>query len=82
MLLYFVICPLFLFSADVKPSKRRQPFVPYALRNHTGCTMWFATLTTTPTRYCIYNTRHDCVFILLSLHVVKKERLKSQKLRY
>ncbi|XP_029689291.1 vacuolar protein sorting-associated protein 13D isoform X3 [Takifugu rubripes] len=35
---------------DVKLSKRRQPFVPYALRNHTGCTMWFATLTTTPTR--------------------------------
>lgn len=40
----------FLFPADVKLSKRRQPFVPYALRNHTGCTMWFATLTTTPTR--------------------------------
>lgn len=38
------------FHADVKLSKRRQPFVPYALRNHTGCTMWFATLTTTPTR--------------------------------
>lgn len=40
-----------LFHADVKLSKRRQPFVPYALRNHTGCTMWFATLTTTPTRW-------------------------------
>ena len=38
------------FPADVKLSKKRQPFVPYALRNHTGCTMWFATLTTTPTR--------------------------------
>lgn len=25
--------------------------MPYALRNHTGCTMWFATLTTTPTRW-------------------------------
>uniref|UniRef100_A0A452R752 UBA domain-containing protein n=1 Tax=Ursus americanus TaxID=9643 RepID=A0A452R752_URSAM len=25
-------------------------FVPFALRNHTGCTLWFATLTTTPTR--------------------------------
>uniref|UniRef100_A0A672ZCY6 Vacuolar protein sorting 13 homolog D n=1 Tax=Sphaeramia orbicularis TaxID=375764 RepID=A0A672ZCY6_9TELE len=33
-------------SSSVKLSKRRQPFVPYALRNHTGCTMWFATLTT------------------------------------
>ncbi|MGH0118333.1 UNVERIFIED_CONTAM: hypothetical protein FKN15_048569 [Acipenser sinensis] len=39
--------------ADVKFSKRRQPFVPYALRNHTGCTMWFATITTTPTRVAL-----------------------------
>nr|XP_015192573.1 PREDICTED: vacuolar protein sorting-associated protein 13D isoform X1 [Lepisosteus oculatus] len=39
--------------ADVKMSKRRQPFVPYALRNNTGCTMWFATLTTTPTRVAL-----------------------------
>nr|XP_020474604.1 vacuolar protein sorting-associated protein 13D isoform X1 [Monopterus albus] len=39
--------------AEVKLSKRRQPFVPYALRNHTGCTMWFATLTTTPTRVAL-----------------------------
>ncbi|KAM9751025.1 intermembrane lipid transfer protein VPS13D isoform 4-T4 [Menidia menidia] len=39
--------------ADAKLSKRRQPFVPYALRNHTGCTMWFATLTTTPTRVAL-----------------------------
>ncbi|XP_078095172.1 intermembrane lipid transfer protein VPS13D isoform X5 [Mustelus asterias] len=36
-----------------KIPKRRQPFVPYALRNHTGCTMWFATLTTTPTRVAL-----------------------------
>ncbi|KAI3356825.1 hypothetical protein L3Q82_003332 [Scortum barcoo] len=40
-------------SRGVKLSKRRQPFVPYALRNHTGCTMWFATLTTTPTRVAL-----------------------------
>ncbi|XP_041130652.1 vacuolar protein sorting-associated protein 13D-like isoform X3 [Polyodon spathula] len=39
--------------ADVKLSKRRQPFVPYALRNHTGCTMWFATITMTPTRVAL-----------------------------
>ncbi|XP_072553553.1 intermembrane lipid transfer protein VPS13D isoform X2 [Salminus brasiliensis] len=39
--------------ADVKLSKRRQPFIPYALRNHTGCTMLFATLTTTPTRVAL-----------------------------
>ncbi|KAI5095714.1 vacuolar protein sorting-associated protein 13D isoform X1, partial [Silurus meridionalis] len=39
--------------ADAKLSKRRQPFIPYALRNHTGCTMWFATLTTTPTRVAL-----------------------------
>uniref|UniRef100_A0A8C2JST0 Vacuolar protein sorting 13 homolog D n=1 Tax=Cyprinus carpio TaxID=7962 RepID=A0A8C2JST0_CYPCA len=32
---------------------KRQPFVPYALRNHTGCTMYFATLTTTPTRVAL-----------------------------
>ncbi|EDL29728.1 mCG140286, isoform CRA_b [Mus musculus] len=37
--------------AEVKTPKRRQPFVPFALRNHTGCTLWFATLTTTPTRH-------------------------------
>ncbi|KAG8434275.1 hypothetical protein GDO86_012595 [Hymenochirus boettgeri] len=36
--------------AEVKTAKRRQPFVPFALRNHTGCTLWFSTLTTTPTR--------------------------------
>ncbi|XP_029973693.1 vacuolar protein sorting-associated protein 13D, partial [Salarias fasciatus] len=38
---------------NAKLSKRRQPFVPYALRNHTGCTMWFATMTTTPTRVAL-----------------------------
>ncbi|XP_072833810.2 intermembrane lipid transfer protein VPS13D [Pogona vitticeps] len=36
--------------AEMKAPKRRQPFVPFALRNHTGCTLWFSTLTTTPTR--------------------------------
>ncbi|XP_018606143.2 vacuolar protein sorting-associated protein 13D isoform X2 [Scleropages formosus] len=38
---------------DVKLSRRRQPFVPFALRNHTGCTLSFATLTTTPTRVAL-----------------------------
>ncbi|XP_036316795.1 vacuolar protein sorting-associated protein 13D isoform X8 [Pipistrellus kuhlii] len=38
-------------QTEVKTPKRRQPFVPFALRNHTGCTLWFATLTTTPTRH-------------------------------
>ncbi|CAJ1055202.1 vacuolar protein sorting-associated protein 13D isoform X2 [Xyrichtys novacula] len=42
-----------IIQTDVKLSKRRQPFVPYALRNHTGCTLWFATLTTTPTRVAL-----------------------------
>ncbi|XP_068514969.1 intermembrane lipid transfer protein VPS13D isoform X4 [Anas acuta] len=37
-------------QTEMKTPKRRQPFVPFALRNHTGCTLWFATLTTTPTR--------------------------------
>ncbi|XP_024605692.1 vacuolar protein sorting-associated protein 13D isoform X4 [Neophocaena asiaeorientalis asiaeorientalis] len=37
-------------QTEMKAPKRRQPFVPFALRNHTGCTLWFATLTTTPTR--------------------------------
>ncbi|KAK1801786.1 hypothetical protein P4O66_022429 [Electrophorus voltai] len=40
-------------QTEVKLSKRRQPFIPYALRNHTGCTMCFATLTTTPTRVAL-----------------------------
>uniref|UniRef100_A0A3B3DNX5 Vacuolar protein sorting 13 homolog D n=1 Tax=Oryzias melastigma TaxID=30732 RepID=A0A3B3DNX5_ORYME len=40
-------------QSELLMSKRRQPFVPYALRNHTGCTMWFATLTTTPTRVAL-----------------------------
>uniref|UniRef100_A0A1A7ZDZ5 Vacuolar protein sorting 13D n=1 Tax=Nothobranchius furzeri TaxID=105023 RepID=A0A1A7ZDZ5_NOTFU len=40
-------------QTDMKLSKRRQPFVPYTLRNHTGCTMRFATLTTTPTRVAL-----------------------------
>uniref|UniRef100_A0A803TAF3 UBA domain-containing protein n=1 Tax=Anolis carolinensis TaxID=28377 RepID=A0A803TAF3_ANOCA len=29
--------------AEMKTPKRRQPFVPFALRNHTGCTLWFGT---------------------------------------
>lgn len=41
---------VFCFIAEMKTPKRRQPFVPFALRNDTGCTLWFATLTTTPTR--------------------------------
>ncbi|XP_023601544.1 vacuolar protein sorting-associated protein 13D isoform X9 [Myotis lucifugus] len=39
-----------MYAREVKTPKRRQPFVPFALRNQTGCTLWFATLTTTPTR--------------------------------
>lgn len=27
--------------------RRRSPFVPYALRNHTGHKLWFTTLLTT-----------------------------------
>ncbi|KAJ7306493.1 hypothetical protein JRQ81_009848 [Phrynocephalus forsythii] len=42
--------PPSLGQAEMKAPKRRQPFVPFALRNHTGCTLWFSTLTTTPTR--------------------------------
>ncbi|XP_075461165.1 intermembrane lipid transfer protein VPS13D isoform X3 [Ascaphus truei] len=42
--------PPYIGPAVMKTPKRRQPFVPFALRNHTGCTLWFATLTTTPTR--------------------------------
>ncbi|XP_033825826.1 intermembrane lipid transfer protein VPS13D isoform X2 [Periophthalmus magnuspinnatus] len=41
------------FDKNVTLSKRRQPFVPYALRNHTGCTLCFATLTTSPTRVAL-----------------------------
>ncbi|XP_063173560.1 intermembrane lipid transfer protein VPS13D isoform X1 [Candoia aspera] len=42
--------------AEMKAPKRRQPFVPFALRNHTGCTLWFATLTTTPTRAALLHS--------------------------
>uniref|UniRef100_A0A3Q2P4M1 Vacuolar protein sorting 13 homolog D n=1 Tax=Fundulus heteroclitus TaxID=8078 RepID=A0A3Q2P4M1_FUNHE len=45
----------------VKISKRRQPFVPYALRNHTGCTMWFATLTTSPTVALSHSSSVDSI---------------------
>lgn len=45
--------PISCVKTDVKLSRRRQPFVPYALRNHTGCTLWFATLTTSPTRVAL-----------------------------
>uniref|UniRef100_A0A803TT66 UBA domain-containing protein n=1 Tax=Anolis carolinensis TaxID=28377 RepID=A0A803TT66_ANOCA len=30
-------------QTEMKTPKRRQPFVPFALRNHTGCTLWFGT---------------------------------------
>ncbi|XP_053307347.1 intermembrane lipid transfer protein VPS13D [Spea bombifrons] len=42
--------PPYIGPIEMKTPKRRQPFVPFALRNHTGCTLWFVTLTTTPTR--------------------------------
>ncbi|XP_013925695.1 PREDICTED: vacuolar protein sorting-associated protein 13D, partial [Thamnophis sirtalis] len=42
--------------AEMKAPKRRQPFVPFALRNHTGCTLWFATMTTTPTRAALLHS--------------------------
>lgn len=31
-------------------TRRRAPFVPFVLRNKTGCTLWFGTLTTSPAR--------------------------------
>ncbi|KAK9392132.1 vacuolar protein sorting-associated protein 13D [Crotalus adamanteus] len=43
-------------GAEMKAPKRRQPFVPFALRNHTGCTLWFATMTTTPTRAALLHS--------------------------
>ncbi|XP_058017026.1 intermembrane lipid transfer protein VPS13D [Ahaetulla prasina] len=42
--------------AEMKAPKRRQPFVPFALRNHTGCTLWFATMTSTPTRAALLHS--------------------------
>ncbi|XP_025027200.1 vacuolar protein sorting-associated protein 13D isoform X1 [Python bivittatus] len=47
--------------AEMKAPKRRQPFVPFALRNHTGCTLWFATLTTTPTRAALLHSGSPAV---------------------
>ncbi|XP_038078266.1 vacuolar protein sorting-associated protein 13D-like isoform X2 [Patiria miniata] len=32
------------------PARHRSPFVPFALRNLTGCNLWFSTLTTNPNR--------------------------------
>ncbi|KAG2458956.1 VP13D protein, partial [Polypterus senegalus] len=58
-------------KASTKMSKRRQPFVPYALRNHTGCTLWFATLTTTPTRHT-----HDLKLHQLLVRVCGWEQVK------
>ncbi|XP_043916363.1 vacuolar protein sorting-associated protein 13D [Protopterus annectens] len=49
-----------IYSRDVKMPKRRQPFVPYALRNHTGCTLWFATITTSPTQAALHLSRSPC----------------------
>lgn len=57
-------------SADMKLSKRRQPFVPYALRNHTGCTLWFATLTTTPTRSEELTLQYSTKFYILGKYIV------------
>ena len=37
-------------SPSEKISKHRTPFVPFAIRNNTGCNLAFATLTTSPRR--------------------------------
>ncbi|XP_064629557.1 intermembrane lipid transfer protein VPS13D-like isoform X2 [Lineus longissimus] len=37
-------------SRTVSSHKTRTPFVPFMIRNHTGCKLWFATVTTAPTR--------------------------------
>ena len=31
-------------------AKKRAPFVPFLLRNKTGCALWFGTLTTSPAK--------------------------------
>lgn len=70
---------LLFFLADIKlGGKRRQPFVPYALHNQTGCTMWFATLTTTPTRWVAFTLSLKQVEILLFqelCHILSVKRL-------
>lgn len=38
-------------SGYTSSSRRRAPFVPFALRNNTGSELWFTTVTTTPSRY-------------------------------
>jgi len=34
-------------------SRRRVPFIPFALRNDTGCQLQFATVKRTLTRFCL-----------------------------
>ncbi|XP_022802556.1 vacuolar protein sorting-associated protein 13D-like isoform X2 [Stylophora pistillata] len=36
--------------------RRRSPFVPFVLRNQTGCVMWFKTVTTTPSKVILTST--------------------------
>ncbi|KAK3098591.1 hypothetical protein FSP39_021054 [Pinctada imbricata] len=38
-------------SSPSSPQRRRVPFVPFMLHNQTGCTLWFATVTTTAIRH-------------------------------
>ena len=37
-------------ESDQSLTKRRAPFVPFVLRNRTGCKLCFGTLTTSPTK--------------------------------
>ena len=40
--------------------RRRVPFIPFTIRNHTGCRLWFSTVTSTPTKYdkCVVFCMH------------------------
>lgn len=45
-----------LWSSGCGFPRRRSPFVPFVLRNQTGCVVWFKTVTTTPSKVILAST--------------------------
>ncbi|KAG7167042.1 Vacuolar protein sorting-associated protein 13D-like 2, partial [Homarus americanus] len=52
--------------------RRRSPFIPFALKNDTGCDLTFATMTATPDRQVISSVLWICVIIMADMEILTR----------